>query len=62
MKLKKDLQISSGEFWYDLTTGGYLKPEEMCEDKDDAKKVIEAVKVVKEFERSCEAQIETFVR
>ena len=52
MKIKKDANVSSGDFWYDLTDGGYLRPEEICENQEDAKKVIEAVKIVKEFQES----------
>ena len=62
MKLKKGLTNSTGEFWYDLTDGGYLKPEEMCEKPEDAQKILEAIKIVKEFEDSCEEQIEGFLQ
>lgn len=61
MKIKKGLTVSTGEFYYDLTKGGYLRPEEICEDLEDAKKVNEAIKVIEEFEKSCEDQIEDFV-
>lgn len=33
MKIKKGLEISSSDFWYDLCEG-YLKPEEILEDTD----------------------------
>ena len=62
MKLKKELENSTGDFWYDLTQGGYIKPEEMCESEKDAKKVNEAVSVVRDFEESCEEQIEGFLQ
>lgn len=62
MKLKNNLQDSSSDFWYDLTDGGYLDPNKMCASKEDAKKVIDAIKVVKEFQDSCEEQIEDFVQ
>lgn len=61
MKLKKGLENATSDFWYDLTDGGYLKPEEMCENKEDAKKILEAIAVIKDFEDSCEEQIEDFV-
>ncbi len=62
MKLKKNLEDSTSEFWYDLTKGGYLKPEEMCESKEDAEKVIKAIEIVEEFENACEEQIEGFLQ
>jgi len=62
MKIKKGLKISTAEFWYDLTDGGYLKPDKICALKEDAEKVKEAIAVLKDFESSCEEQIEGFVR
>ncbi|NQU99531.1 MAG: hypothetical protein HQ538_02235 [Parcubacteria group bacterium] len=62
MKIKKGLTNSTAEFWYDLTKGGYLNPEEMCENPEDAKKILEAIKIVEEFEKSCEDQIEGFLQ
>jgi len=59
---KKDLDISTGEFWYDLTDGGYLKLEEMLENKEDVEKLKEAINVVKDFQNSCEEQIEGFIQ
>jgi len=61
MKLKQGLQISTSEFWYDLTQGGYIKTEEICEHLEDSKKVNEAIAIVREFEESCEEQIEDFM-
>ena len=58
MKLKKGLENSTSEFWYDLTKGGYIKPLEMCESSEDAKKK----EVIEDFERSCEEQIEGFLQ
>ena len=55
MKIKKsvikDLNPDC-DFFYDLTDGGYIDPMKLLESKDDAKKVIEAVKVVKEFQEA----------
>jgi hypothetical protein len=62
MKIKKGLENSTGDFWYDLTDGGYLDPEKICEDLEDAKKVKQAIAVIKDFENSCEEQIEGFVQ
>ena len=62
MKIKKGLKIFTSEFWYDLTDGGYLKPDELCANKDDAEKVKEAIVILKDFEDSCEEQIKDFVQ
>ncbi len=62
MKIKKGLEISTGEFWYDLTMGGYLKPDEICANKSDAERVKLAIAIVRDFEKSCEEQIEGFVQ
>lgn len=62
MKIKDGVQASTGDFWYDLTSGGYLKPEELLENKEDIIKVKEAIKVIRDFEYSCEEQIEDFIQ
>lgn len=62
MKIKKGLEVSSSDFWYDLTDGGYLDPVKICANKEDAEKVIEAIKIIKDFEKSCDEQIEDFFR
>ena len=60
MKIKDGCDASSSDFWYDLTDGGYLNPEEILEDPKDVKRVLNAIKVIREFERSCDEQIEGF--
>lgn len=62
MEIKKDLEISTDEFWYDLSVGGYLNPEEICVNEEDVNKVNEAIKIIKDFEISCEKQIEGFIQ
>lgn len=62
MEIKDGLNVSTAEFWYDLSKGGYLKPKEICEKEEDAQRVIKAVKVIEDFESSCEEQIEDFIR
>jgi hypothetical protein len=62
MKIKENLQeVQTSDFWYDLSKGGYLDPEKLCENEEDAKKVREAIKVVEEYEESLEEQIEDFL-
>jgi len=62
MKIKENCQASTAEFWYDLTDGGYLDPDEILENPEDAKRVKEAIAVIKEFENSCDEQIDGFVQ
>lgn len=62
MKIKENLKISTPDFWYDLTDGGYLDPYEICETIDDADRVYEAMKVIEDFQNSCEEQIEGFIQ
>ena len=62
MKLKKGLENSTSDFYYDLTKGGFLNPSEMCENTDDAKKVKEAIAILEDFEQSCEDQIDGFLQ
>lgn len=55
-KFKKDVepQGSSDGFWYDITWGGYIKPEELLEDPAQLKQLQEAIKLVKGFEKALE--------
>jgi hypothetical protein len=62
MRVNKDCGASSGDFWYDLSEGGYLNPDVICSDKDDAKRVKDAVAVIKDFQSSCEKQIPEFLQ
>ena len=56
MKFKKSAKIVTDDFYYDLTDGGYIKPEKLLENKSDADKVLEAIKVLEDFKRSAEDQ------
>jgi hypothetical protein len=60
MKVKPDLEVSSADFWYDLTKGGYLKPSEILVESEDVRNVENAIQVLTEFENSCKHQIEGF--
>lgn len=46
---KRDEPVYSNDFWYDLTDGGYIDPDEILEN-DDAKKLKEAIQIVQAFE------------
>lgn len=54
MKIKEGCTVSSSDFWYDLTKGGYLNPEEILENKEDVEAVKNAISVLTDFEDSCE--------
>ena len=50
MKFKKNIEpIYTSEFWYALTDGGYINPKLILEE-DDVKRVINAIRIIKEFE------------
>lgn len=46
--------VYSGEYFYDVTDGGHIRPENMLVE-EDAKKVQEALDLVCEFFRQAEA-------
>lgn len=50
-KVKGDVEVYTEEFWYDITDGGYLKPEEILSDQNQIKKLREAINLVRDFER-----------
>ena len=52
MKWKAEARIETSDFWYDLTDGGYIKPSELLENKEDIERVENAIKVIQEFEQS----------
>jgi hypothetical protein len=62
MKIKKNLDITTDDFWYDLTDGGYLKPEEILEDSQDVERVLDAIATLELFRDSCIEEIEDFVQ
>jgi len=62
MKIVEGCNVTTDNFWYDLADGGYIKPEEMLESKEDAEAVNNAVKVIRDFQLACEDQIEDFWR
>jgi len=62
MKIKENLEITTDDFWYDLFMGGYIRPEEICEDKEDIEKIKEAMIILKKFKWSCGDKIKDFYR
>ena len=61
-EVKEGLSVSTSEFWYDLTDGGYLNPEDILTNPEDVEEVKRAIAIVKKFERSCDEQIEGFIQ
>ena len=62
MELKKGLTNSSSDPGYDVSDGGYLKPEEICADPRDAERINAAIALLQQFQADCEKQIEGFVQ
>ena len=62
MKVKDGCTASTQDFWYDLTDGGYLKPEDIVENPEDVRRIKEAIALIREFESSCEDQIDGFIQ
>jgi|GEM_PF-2745769 hypothetical protein len=62
MKIKEGCTATTSDFWYDLTDGGYLKPDEILENKEDINRVIDAIAIIRDFEQSCVEQIEDFIQ
>ena len=60
MKIKAGCDVSTYDFYYDLTSGGYLFPEEILEEEQDIARVRSAINTLKEFEAACEEQIPGF--
>ncbi len=61
MKIKEGVEVSTSEFWYDLTNG-YLKLEEILEKEYDINVVEQAIADLEDFYNSCEDQIEGFIQ
>lgn len=59
-EIKPNLDVSSGDFWYDLAYGGYIKPEKILAKAHDVLEVKKAIAIIIKFEQSCKNQIEEF--
>jgi hypothetical protein len=62
MEIKKGCKVSTSDFWYDLTDGGYLDPLKICAKKEDAHKVHMAIAIIQDFKSSCEENIPDFLQ
>jgi len=54
MKFKENAKITTSDFWYDITDGGYIKPEKLLENPDEAEMVNNAINVLKQFRNEAE--------
>lgn len=54
MEFKKNVKIETDDFYYDLFLGGYIKPEKILENRDDIKRVQDAIDVIDDFYNSAE--------
>jgi hypothetical protein len=54
-KFKEGASISTDNFWYDLTDGGYIKPEKLLE-ADDAKILRAAIDIIESFKSAAESK------
>lgn len=50
MKLKEGVVAASSDFWYDITYGGFIIPEDILEDESDIKRVKAAISTLRELE------------
>ena len=54
-KFKADAEpVVSNDFWYDLTDGGYIKPEELLDDEEQIKELKEAIELIQNFGNALE--------
>lgn len=48
--LKDNIEIETDDFWYDLTDGGYLKPEDILDNSEEIIILKAAISIVKSFQ------------
>lgn len=46
---KKGASVRTSEFWYDLTDGGYIRPEELLDDAEQVRQVNGAIALLRAF-------------
>lgn len=50
MEFKKRKEpVCYSDFWYDLTDGGYIRPEKLLKNKKDVDAVLAAIELLKRF-------------
>jgi len=56
MKFIEGIRVETDDFWYDLTDGGYIKPENILLSDEDIEKVKNALSVLTEWKREMESR------
>ncbi len=52
---KKDAEgVAMDDFWYNLTDGGYIRPEKLIDDKDQLEKLNNAIATILTFKDELE--------
>lgn len=51
---KKNTRIYTEEFWYDLTVGGFIKPEKVLSNETQINELKSAIDLVRSFEKAIE--------
>jgi hypothetical protein len=51
MKFIEGIRVETDDFWYDLTDGGYIKPENILLDDEDIEKIKNAIHLLIEWKR-----------
>lgn len=54
MRFKQGVKIRTSEFWYDLTDGGYIRPEGLLECQKDIDMVNKAIETLLLFKNEAE--------
>ena len=54
MRIKKDKDLVTSDFYYDLFEGGYIDPEDYLYSEEDLDKVIYAIGIINQFRYSLE--------
>ena len=54
-KKKAVAQGSSNGFWYDITDGGYVRPEEVLADPEQVTQIRGAIALLRSFETALES-------
>lgn len=54
LKFKKKIKVETSEFWYDISSGGYIKAEDFSDDPETIKAINDAVKLLQTLENKCE--------
>ena len=54
MEYKKGAEIITDDFWYDLTDGGYIKPDALLVNQEDVDRINAAIKTLVDWKNEME--------